>query len=146
MRFHCGICLVNNLKSFSVSKIQFDLFFLSLLFFLKNISNITGYVAIVQADLIRLELVIARAEAAAWRSLALHHQRMTLELEGQVDTLREKVAASQRPNECSICLVRVKNVVFMPFKRLCACMECSENVAQCPICRGLIHNRIRAYL
>jgi len=133
------------LKNFSVSKIQFNLFFLSLLF-KQKISNITGYVAIVQADRIRPELAIARAEAAAWRSLALHHQRMALELEGEVETLREEVAAYQRPNECSVCLVRVKNVVFMPCRHLCACMECSENVAQCPICRGLIHNRIRVYL
>lgn len=46
---------------------------------------------------------------------------------------------------CVICLNKDKNVLFLPCAHLAACLDCSFNLQNCPICRSKIQATVRTY-
>jgi hypothetical protein len=46
---------------------------------------------------------------------------------------------------CVICLNKDKNVLFLPCAHLAACLDCSFNLLNCPICRSKIQATVRTY-
>jgi len=45
------------------------------------------------------------------------------------------VSQKARPNACVICCDQDKDCVYMPCKHNAACIKCSKNLKECPICR-----------
>jgi hypothetical protein len=43
--------------------------------------------------------------------------------------------------ECVICMERVRDIVLYPCKHFCLCVQCSENVFKCPLCKQRIQTR-----
>ena len=48
-------------------------------------------------------------------------------------------------NSCVICCENDKDCVYMPCKHNAACIKCSKNLKECPICRLKIDDYIRIY-
>merc|ERR1719513_274195 len=48
-------------------------------------------------------------------------------------------------NECTICMDAVRNVVFLPCGHVCSCSKCAAKLAQCPICRAQIDQKVRIF-
>ncbi len=46
---------------------------------------------------------------------------------------------------CVICITQDKNVLFLPCAHLTSCLECSESLPHCPLCRSEIQARIRTF-
>ena len=46
---------------------------------------------------------------------------------------------------CVICLSKDKNVLFLPCAHLAACLDCSFNLQNCPICRSKIQATVRTF-
>lgn len=64
-------------------------------------------------------------------------------LEDQSPTRQQSVTARGMNSECSICLDRTSEVIFLNCGHVCCCVKCSELVAQCPLCREEIVRRIK---
>lgn len=47
---------------------------------------------------------------------------------------------------CNICFENEKNILFLPCKHLCSCIDCSKNLNRCPICNKKIKKKINFYL
>ena len=47
---------------------------------------------------------------------------------------------------CKICHREQANIVFIPCGHLAVCMNCSENISQCPTCKSYIREKVRSYL
>ena len=47
---------------------------------------------------------------------------------------------------CCICLNDKPNIVFMPCKHLCSCLDCSNKVKKCPICRLKIKDKMKIFI
>jgi len=45
------------------------------------------------------------------------------------------VSSKIHPNACVICYDQDKDCVYMPCKHNAACIKCSKNLKECPICR-----------
>lgn len=45
------------------------------------------------------------------------------------------VSQKTHPNACVICCEQDKDCVYMPCKHNTACIKCSKNLKECPICR-----------
>ena len=48
--------------------------------------------------------------------------------------------------QCKICLDLDAAVLFDPCGHICACVNCSPSVSECPMCRTVIRRKIRAYM
>lgn len=49
--------------------------------------------------------------------------------------------------ECVVCLQPAERwVLLRPCGHVCACAECAYRLAQCPVCRGAVTERLVAYL
>ena len=46
---------------------------------------------------------------------------------------------------CKVCLKEEVNMVFDPCGHVCTCTKCSSDLNECPICRGKISKKIRAF-
>jgi hypothetical protein len=47
--------------------------------------------------------------------------------------------------ECCICLENPKNMIFLPCGHVCTCQDCAPGLENCPICRGPITGKVKAY-
>lgn len=47
---------------------------------------------------------------------------------------------------CKVCMDRERGVVFQPCGHFVTCWNCSNLIADCPVCRRPINHRIRAYI
>ena len=45
-------------------------------------------------------------------------------------------------NQCVICCDAEQSALLRPCNHMCACWTCSQRVAQCPVCRSLIKERL----
>lgn len=45
-------------------------------------------------------------------------------------------------NECSICMIELKNDVFYPCGHFYTCKNCSNKLSNCPYCKQIIEHRI----
>ncbi|EGR33735.1 hypothetical protein IMG5_041730 [Ichthyophthirius multifiliis] len=46
---------------------------------------------------------------------------------------------------CVICCENERNVVFIPCRHNCTCIQCSKNIQECPICRTQIRDTVQIY-
>lgn len=68
----------------------------------------------------------------------------------QLQQLRTQLAAALQAIEaelheramCVICFAQPREVIFYPCKHRAACRGCSPKLVNCPMCRGLIQDRI----
>ena len=55
------------------------------------------------------------------------------------------VSMKSHPNACVICCDQEKDCVYLPCKHNTACIKCSKNLKECPICRVKIEDYVRIY-
>ena len=55
------------------------------------------------------------------------------------------VADKSHENSCIICIENDRDALYMPCKHNTACLKCSKNLKDCPICRTKILDIIRIY-
>ncbi|KAF2896781.1 hypothetical protein ILUMI_09399 [Ignelater luminosus] len=48
-------------------------------------------------------------------------------------------------NECVVCMEIDCEVIFVPCGHMCCCVNCSDPLRDCPMCRGNIERKIRVY-
>ncbi|XP_056143558.1 E3 ubiquitin-protein ligase XIAP [Lampris incognitus] len=58
----------------------------------------------------------------------------------------EKLRKLQREKQCKVCMDRDICIVFIPCGHLVTCKECSESLSKCPICCGVIAQKIKTYI
>jgi hypothetical protein len=60
----------------------------------------------------------------------------------------KKTIIEHTDNQCCICLTHLKNVVLMPCKHLCVCVNCSHHpsLTSCPLCKTVIELTFSVYL
>ena len=60
----------------------------------------------------------------------------------------KKTIIEHTDNQCCICLTHLKNVVLMPCKHLCVCVNCSHHpsLTSCPLCKTVIELTLSVYL
>ena len=49
-------------------------------------------------------------------------------------------------NDCAVCISSPRNVYFRPCGHVCVCSACAAQLAQCPVCRGAVAERLPAFL
>lgn len=47
--------------------------------------------------------------------------------------------------ECVICMETESQLIFLPCGHVCCCQVCSDALQSCPLCRGVITQRVRLY-
>jgi hypothetical protein len=62
----------------------------------------------------------------------------------EIERLRTQVAALESVKICPICMDRAKDIVFICGH--CFCKECTQNLAQCPLCRKYRRISLKLYL
>lgn len=67
-------------------------------------------------------------------------------LEDISPTRQHSVTARGMNSECSICLDKTSEVIFLNCGHVCCCVKCSDLVSQCPLCREDIVRRIKLML
>ena len=55
------------------------------------------------------------------------------------------VSMKMHPNACVICCDQDKDCVYLPCRHNTACIKCSKNLKECPICRVKIEDFVRIY-
>ncbi|XP_034546311.1 E3 ubiquitin-protein ligase XIAP [Notolabrus celidotus] len=58
----------------------------------------------------------------------------------------EKLRKLQREKQCKICMDRDICIVLIPCCHLVTCKECSESLTKCPICCGVITQKIKTFI
>ncbi|XP_069027497.1 E3 ubiquitin-protein ligase XIAP [Embiotoca jacksoni] len=58
----------------------------------------------------------------------------------------EKLRKLQREKQCKICMDRDICIVFIPCGHLVSCNVCSESLIKCPICCGVIKQKLKTYI
>ena len=58
----------------------------------------------------------------------------------------EVVATAWSLPSCILCCYNERDTVFIPCGHLVTCSDCGEKLDCCPICRGIIQNKIKVYL
>lgn len=58
----------------------------------------------------------------------------------------EKLRKLQQEKQCKICMDRDICMVFIPCGHLVCCKECSGSLVKCPICCGVISQKIKTYI
>ncbi|XP_056011978.1 E3 ubiquitin-protein ligase LRSAM1-like [Ostrea edulis] len=56
---------------------------------------------------------------------------------------QDSILARGLNSECVICLDKQSAVIFLSCGHVCCCEECSGKVQECPLCRGIIKQRIK---
>ena len=44
---------------------------------------------------------------------------------------------------CKICMEQTMNCLYLSCKHVCSCMQCSEKLEKCPVCRQSISKRVK---
>ncbi|KAJ8014966.1 hypothetical protein DPEC_G00021250 [Dallia pectoralis] len=58
----------------------------------------------------------------------------------------EKLRKLQMEKQCKVCMDRDIGIVFIPCGHLVVCKQCSEALFKCPICCGVITQKIKTYI
>ena len=88
---------------------------------------------------------VANLGMAELVQLAAYHQSA---MECAKATLMARRMVEERETElklCVICQEEEKCTLLVPCGHLCVCEPCSHSVAECPMCRSAIRQRLRAY-
>lgn len=59
--------------------------------------------------------------------------------------LKEENERLKSERLCVVCLSKDKNILFLPCAHLAACLDCSFNMQNCPLCRSTIQATVRTY-
>jgi hypothetical protein len=59
--------------------------------------------------------------------------------------IAEEVERLKKELSCVICLERQKVIISMPCHHLASCVECSETLQTCPVCKKKVEATIRTY-
>lgn len=94
-----------------------------------------------------------RAERALQhaKEQAEHKAKMIRE---EMELLREKarleeeykLKAADNKNSCAICFDKIANCVILPCKHTIICKDCCDKLHVCPLCRGVIRDRMVIYV
>uniref|UniRef100_A0A146M263 E3 ubiquitin-protein ligase LRSAM1 n=3 Tax=Lygus hesperus TaxID=30085 RepID=A0A146M263_LYGHE len=52
-------------------------------------------------------------------------------------------SAPDYETECVVCMNSQCEMVFVPCGHVCCCQECSQNLRQCPLCRGELEQKVK---
>ncbi|KAL0973793.1 hypothetical protein UPYG_G00211240 [Umbra pygmaea] len=84
---------------------------------------------------------------------ALLHDCFSTGLDSDGETLKnqdedplEKLQRLQREKQCKVCMDRDISIVIIPCGHLVVCKQCSEALDKCPICCGVITQKIKTYI
>ncbi|MBT9559837.1 MAG: protein kinase, partial [Myxococcales bacterium] len=61
----------------------------------------------------------------------------------RADAAAQAQAAAR--HECVLCLDAQRSTAFVPCGHVCCCADCAEDVAQCPVCRGAVQERLKVF-
>ena len=83
---------------------------------------------------------------------SLEHRHVS-ELEAKMRSLQEDLdrekkhlKEAQEQRECKICFDAECSLLFRPCNHVSTCEECSMTLSQCPICRQIIYEKIKAFM
>ncbi|XP_005095049.2 uncharacterized protein LOC101851721 [Aplysia californica] len=62
------------------------------------------------------------------------------------EQLAQKNSEMRKMLECKVCCTREVQVVFLPCGHCVSCLDCAYVLDSCPLCRGNIGGRVRAFL
>lgn len=82
-----------------------------------------------------------RSTTTATQSCSLNNS----ELEPGVAEIQRENEQLKASNTCKVCLEKDVHAVFLPCGHLVCCMQCSEQVETCPLCRTKILGSVKAY-
>lgn len=82
---------------------------------------------------------VAQLEAKTLSSLARIAARRTSLAEQQESERQKRL-------DCAVCLVAPRNVAYVPCGHVACCSECAPKMAQCPLCKEQIRQRIPIFL
>ena len=76
------------------------------------------------------------------------HCEFIIDIKGidYVKAIKHKKIRDQDNLICSVCLDRVRNILFVPCGHFTTCKECTRQLVTCPICRELIREEKTVYL
>uniref|UniRef100_A0A1B0D9J5 Uncharacterized protein n=1 Tax=Phlebotomus papatasi TaxID=29031 RepID=A0A1B0D9J5_PHLPP len=77
------------------------------------------------------------------RSESEESPQKSLESEGAAKTENSGSEFQEATAECVICMDEKVGIIFIPCGHLCVCSGCHQSVANCPMCRATIDQRIR---
>ena len=63
-----------------------------------------------------------------------------------VKNYAKKLEMNYDAYKCSVCLDRMKNILFIPCLHISTCKQCARQLVNCPICRSLIREEKTIYL
>ena len=93
------------------------------------------------------QLAVAHAEPQALEKLSLHETRL-LKRELQAALARcqrheEKLEGAEK--ECIVCCDSQRTIAFGPCGHMCSCHACAQQMQHCPLCQGMIKQRMRIF-
>ena len=62
------------------------------------------------------------------------------------ETPAQKIKRLEESRRCKKCLKEDACVVFIPCGHLATCIQCSEQVERCLLCKKVIREKVRSYL
>jgi len=79
---------------------------------------------------------------------AVTKKRDTLDSEVEVQDSSKciKVEPLKEEELCVICLDKKKEILLLPCKHLCLCLNCSNSINDCPLCRMVVTSKTSVYL
>jgi len=69
----------------------------------------------------------------------------TMEGTDEAQILKEQLQQLQEQKLCKICMDAEINTVFLPCGHLVACLTCTKDIKQCPVCRQEIAQTVRIF-
>ena len=99
-------------------------------------SDVTTVEAVREVSASQFREEIRASEAASSRDVQL--PRNEEDLQAELRRLRDE-------KRCKICLDRDANMVFTPCGHMCACMQCTQKLKMCPLCRRKINKAYKTY-
>lgn len=62
------------------------------------------------------------------------------------ESLQEQLQKIEEERMCKICFSNTADMVFIPCSHMICCMECTQAIRQCPVCRTKIEKAIKTYV
>ncbi|XP_077965706.1 uncharacterized protein LOC120334396 [Styela clava] len=71
--------------------------------------------------------------------------KQLLNAEENSESLQQQLEKIEEERMCKICFSNPADMVFIPCSHMICCMECTQAIRQCPICRKKIEKAIKTY-
>jgi len=69
----------------------------------------------------------------------------TQTLTNETQILKDQLQQLQEQKLCKICMDAEINTVFLPCGHMVACLTCTKDIKQCPVCRQEISQTVRTF-